>query len=220
MHQVGFQVESRDHADLRGFVGRLSSTSFFGRPQFSELLARSHIQALENAGYRIVGTPEHVAGRDYVLAEVERLADICRGVDGLECEVELQRGNGSHRFVPLTHFPHLSVFEGYTLILQIRSLWGRFDILNHSVLKTYSGLTNVLLRISNGTQAAKESTLLLNAHIDSQLPGPGAADDAIGVGIMLELARVLVERDETFQNSVLFRVFFLFSISIDGRPHC
>lgn len=108
----------------------------------------------------------------------------------------------------------------------------RFNILDRDVLKTYSGLTNVLLRISDGSAAAKASTLMLNAHIDSQLPGPGAADDgasavslpsfiaplartdelrglrarttAIGVGIMLDIARVLIERRQPFSNAVLF----------------
>lgn len=45
------------------------------------------------------------------------------------------------------------------------------------MLKTYSGLTNVLLRISDGSAEAKANTLMINSHIDSQLPGPGAADD-------------------------------------------
>lgn len=74
-------------------------TSPSGAPQFSEALARAHVQALEDIGYRIVGTPEHASGRDYVLAEARRLAALCAGVAGLECEVELQRGNGSHRSV-------------------------------------------------------------------------------------------------------------------------
>ncbi|CED83794.1 Aminopeptidases of the M20 family [Phaffia rhodozyma] len=152
------------------------TNSITNEPQFSESLAISHIQALEDSGWRIVGTDEHVKGRDYVWNQVKVLKEKCDQVQGLDCEVDLQRGNGNHRF----------------------------NILDHDVLKTYTGLTNVILRISNGSSESKESALLLNSHIDSQLPGPGAADDAIGVGIMLEIARILIERERSFTNSVVF----------------
>lgn len=32
---------------------------------------------------------------------------------------------------------------------------------------------------------------------------PGAADDAIGVGIMIEIARILIERNEPFNHSLV-----------------
>ena len=40
--------------------------------------------------------------------------------------------------------------------------------------------------------AGKEHAVLVNAHLDSTLPSPGAADDALSVGVMLECLRVLV----------------------------
>jgi hypothetical protein len=40
--------------------------------------------------------------------------------------------------------------------------------------------------------ATKEHAVLVNAHLDSTLPSPGAADDALSVGVMLECMRVLV----------------------------
>ncbi|KAL7413564.1 hypothetical protein BDY24DRAFT_388928 [Mrakia frigida] len=147
-----------------------------GAPQFSERLALGHVQALEDCGFRIVGTKEHAAGRDYVYGVVQGLQRECEGVEGMECEVWWQQGDGSHKFA----------------------------ILDHDVLKTFTGLSNIIMRISNGTREAKESALLLNAHIDSQLTGPGAADDAIGVGIMLEILRVKIARKEGFENAVIF----------------
>jgi Zn-dependent M28 family amino/carboxypeptidase len=106
-----------------------------------------------------------------------------------------------------------------------------FNILDHDVLKSYNHLTNVIFTI-HGT-GDRSSSLLLNSHIDSQLPGfasfsqfftpilgklitmyylvssPGAADDAIGVGIMIEIAQILIERDQPFNHSlVLVRPFF------------
>jgi Zn-dependent M28 family amino/carboxypeptidase len=66
--------------------------------------------------------------------------------------------------------------------------------------KSYADLTNIVMRISDGTPAGKEHALLLNSHVDSTLPSPGAADDALPVGIMLECARVLIQ-DDTWSPS-------------------
>ena len=59
--------------------------------------------------------------------------------------------------------------------------------------KTYVNLTNIIVRISNGTPQGKEHAILVNAHLDSTLPSPGAADDALCVGTMMDVMRVLVE---------------------------
>lgn len=158
-------------------------------PQFSEHKALEHIQALEDVGYRIVGTKEHAAGLEYVLRVADELIEKCLAFPELECEVWHQQGSGSHRF----------------------------NIMDHDVLKTYASLSNVILRISNGSDEAKANALLLNAHVDSQITGPGAADDAIGVGIMMELARVLIERGKPFENALVFRESSLESAGGDGR---
>lgn len=60
-----------------------------------------------------------------------------------------------------------------------------------------------MLRISTPGRISSNA-LLLNSHIDSTLPAPGAADDGVGVGVMLDLARIIVDRDEPFDNSILF----------------
>ena len=73
--------------------------------------------------------------------------------------------------------------------------------MDHDVLKIYNGITNVILRIRSSDSNA---SLLLGSHIDSTLPAPGAADDGMGVGVMLEIARVLIERDEPFDNAIVF----------------
>ena len=59
------------------------------------------------------------------------------------------------------------------------------------VYKTYADLTNIVIRVSDGTPEGKEHAVLVNAHLDSTLPSPGAADDALSVGVMLECIRVL-----------------------------
>lgn len=68
-----------------------------------------------------------------------------------------------------------------------------FDMMNERLYKSYQNLTNIVFRISDGTEQGKSRAILLNSHIDSTLPSPGAADDAMAVGIMLEVARVLIQ---------------------------
>ena len=75
----------------------------------------------------------------------------------------------------------------------------------------YKGITNIVLRISaldppsGPRDPDAKDAILLGSHIDSTLPSPGAADDGMGVGVMLDIARVLVERNEPFDNSIIFR---------------
>jgi hypothetical protein len=53
----------------------------------------------------------------------------------------------------------------------------RFTIADHDVLKLYTGVRNVIMRISakDGLRGAKDA-VLLGSHIDSTLPAPGAAE--------------------------------------------
>jgi Zn-dependent M28 family amino/carboxypeptidase len=60
------------------------------------------------------------------------------------------------------------------------------------VYKTYVNLTNIVIRISDGTPAGREHAILVNSHLDSTLPSPGAADDGLSVGVMLDCMRVLI----------------------------
>lgn len=70
--------------------------------------------------------------------------------------------------------------------------YARFDMMGKRLYKTYVNLTNIIVRVSDGTEQGKEHAVLVNSHVDSTLPSPGAADDAMPVGIMLECIRVLV----------------------------
>ena len=58
-----------------------------------------------------------------------------------------------------------------------------FDMMNKRLYKTYVNLSNIIIRVSNGTSEGKQHALLVNSHLDSTLPSPGAADDAISVGV-------------------------------------
>lgn len=88
-------------------------------------------------------------------------------------------------------------------------------MMDERLYKSYQNLTNVLFRISDGTEEGKSRAILLNSHIDSTLPSPGAADDAMTVGIMLDIARVLIQsvpREDWFVGwSIIFCKSFQYS---------
>ena len=72
--------------------------------------------------------------------------------------------------------------------------------------KTYVNLTNIVVRLSNGSPKGKEHAILVNSHLDSTLPSPGAADDALCVGVMMEAMRVLVETPGwSPEHAIIFR---------------
>ncbi|WVW84285.1 hypothetical protein I302_106316 [Kwoniella bestiolae CBS 10118] len=163
---------------------RLEPYDVNGNPQPSEQLILGHIESLENIGFRTVGTDEAVRGEEYVLGEVRKIVSRCEEGGVLDCEWWVQQGSGFHSF----------------------------DILDHEVLKAYNGITNIILKLSSKNPPSynesaprpEKDAILLGSHMDSTLPSPGAADDGMGVGVMLDLARVLVERDRPFDASVIF----------------
>ncbi|KAI9062799.1 hypothetical protein FKP32DRAFT_1629419 [Trametes sanguinea] len=140
-------------------------------PQLSETQILGYAKHLsEDIGYRTVGTREHALGDAWMLQQAEALRAECDNVvrahtsRKLQCEVWHQQGSGSHRF----------------------------DMMGRRLYKTYVNLTNIIVRVSDGTEEGKEHAVLVNSHVDSTLPSPGAADDALSVGVMLECIRVLV----------------------------
>ncbi|KAJ7639617.1 hypothetical protein DFH06DRAFT_1217545 [Mycena polygramma] len=157
-----------------------------GLPQISEARILGYAKYLsEEIGYRTVGTYEHALSDTWMVQEAEEAKRNCERVvketgRKLQCEVWRQQGSGTHRF----------------------------DMMGKRLYKSYQNLTNIIVRVSDGTDAGKEHALLLNSHLDSTLPSPGAADDAISVGIMLDCIRVLVDTPEW---SPAHAVIFLFN---------
>ncbi|KAG6901677.1 hypothetical protein C0995_009232 [Termitomyces sp. Mi166 len=139
-------------------------------PQISETRILGFAKYLsEDIGYRTVGTAEHALADTWMVQQAEAVKRNCDEVVAatgrkLECEVWRQEGRGSHRF----------------------------DMMTKRLYKTYVDLTNIVVRISDGTPEGKEHAVLVNAHLDSTLPSPGAADDALPVGVMLDCMRVLI----------------------------
>lgn len=65
----------------------------------------------------------------------------------------------------------------------------------------------MIVRLSDGTQNSKANAILVNAHSDSTLPSPGAADDLVGVAVMLEALRVMGMGERKLTNAVIFREY-------------
>ncbi|OSX64019.1 hypothetical protein POSPLADRAFT_1065412 [Postia placenta MAD-698-R-SB12] len=169
-----------------------------GLPQLSEARVLAHAKYLsEDIGFRTVGTREHALGDEWMIKQAELIRlqceDAVRARPGrkLQCEVWHQQGSGSHRF----------------------------DMMGHRLYKTYVDLTNIVVRISDGTDAGKEHAVLVNAHVDSTLPSPGAADDALSVGIMLECMRVLVDTPDWEPTHAIIFLFNNAEESLQDASH-
>ncbi|PPQ63101.1 hypothetical protein CVT24_005812 [Panaeolus cyanescens] len=152
-------------------------------PQISEerILAVARYLS-EEIGYRTVGTFEHSIADDWMVQAAEQVKQNCERIVAktgrkLQCEVWRQEGSGNHRF----------------------------DMMGKRLYKTYVNLSNIVVRISDGTTEGKKHAVLVNAHLDSTLPSPGAADDAISVGVMLDCMRVLVDTPKwTPKHAIIF----------------
>ncbi|KAG0095497.1 hypothetical protein BGZ93_005811 [Podila epicladia] len=153
-----------------------------GQAQFAESNVRRIVKHMsEHIGYRIVGTEQDLETQTYLLAEIkslEKQAEIqaLRGVDGLpKFETWVQVADGSHRF----------------------------DFMSKAVMKMYTNMTNIIVRLSCGPQCDKNA-ILLNGHYDTTLGSPGAVDDALPIGVMLEIIRIMSQRPAPKMNSLIF----------------
>ncbi|EKM81542.1 hypothetical protein AGABI1DRAFT_69822 [Agaricus bisporus var. burnettii JB137-S8] len=154
-------------------------------PQISEANILGVAKYLsEDIGFRTVGTFEHALADTWMAQRAEEMQKECQRIIShtgrkLQCEVWHQRGSGSHRF----------------------------DMMGKRLYKTYVDLTNVVIRISDGTPAGKEHALLVNSHVDSTLPSPGAADDGLAVGVMLDCMRVLINTPDWSPRHAIVLLF-------------
>ena len=70
-------------------------------------------------------------------------------------------------------------------------------------MKMYTNMTNIIVRLSCGPEC-DDNAVLLNAHYDTTLGSPGAVDDALPIGVMVELIRILSQRPALRKNSLIF----------------
>ena len=130
-------------------------------------------------GYRIVGTREMNESETYLLGLLEaqkREHEASRLAPMHEMEIFHQIGSGSHLF----------------------------ELIGRPINKRYSAISNIIVRLSNGTPEGKADAVLVNAHLDSTLPSPGAADDVAGVVVMLEIIRIMLSTTIPLDHAVIF----------------
>ncbi|KFH73964.1 hypothetical protein MVEG_01177 [Podila verticillata NRRL 6337] len=153
-----------------------------GQAQFSEHNVREIVRYMtRDIGYRVVGTEQELVTKTYLIKELARLREEARveslfGAKDLpNFDMWVQVGDGSHRF----------------------------DFMSKVVMKMYTNMTNIIVRLSCGPECDQNS-ILLNAHYDTTLGSPGAADDALGCGVMMEIIRIMSQRPAPKKNSVIF----------------
>ncbi|KAG0367073.1 hypothetical protein BGZ54_004448 [Gamsiella multidivaricata] len=154
-----------------------------GKVQFSEFNVRrltGHLS--EDIGLRLIGTEQVDETERYLMREIRALKE--------QAETEATR-NGQ---VGLPKFD---------MWVQVDDGSHRFDFMSKVVMKMYTNMTNIIVRLSCGPEC-DQNALLLNAHYDTTLGSPGAADDALGVGVQMELIRVLSQQPALRKNSIIF----------------
>jgi hypothetical protein len=79
------------------------------------------------------------------------------------------------------------------------------------VLKMYTNVTNIIVRLScpetpaNESRDCDQNAVLLNAHFDTTLGSPGASDDGSGISVMLEIIRIMSQKSwDGYKNSMVF----------------
>ncbi|KAF9208321.1 hypothetical protein BGZ49_009174 [Haplosporangium sp. Z 27] len=153
-----------------------------GELQFSEANVRALTGHLsENIGLRLIGTESVDETERYLIREIKSLKEQAKMVEAA--------GN-----IDLPNFD---------MWIQVNDGSHRFDFMSKVVMKTYTNMTNIIVRLSCGPECDRNA-ILLNAHYDTTLGSPGAADDALGVGIQMELIRILSQQPALKKNSVIF----------------
>ncbi|ORZ24635.1 hypothetical protein BCR42DRAFT_403350 [Absidia repens] len=157
-----------------------------GMTEFSERNAMETISYLSDTlGHRIVGTVEEAQSADYLKNMIGGYKQAAAGIPGApKFDVWVQQETGSHRF----------------------------DIMDHMVLKAYTNITNIIVRLScpetsdvSAGRSCENNAVLVNSHFDTTLGSPGATDDGSGTAVMLDIIRVLSQRDwSDYKNSIVF----------------
>ena len=93
------------------------------------------------------------------------------------------------------------------MMLDIQTVSGKFHLASWNVYQQYSGLRNVVVRLTAASNGALAPALLTNCHYDSVPQGPGASDDAVSCAVMLETIRVLATSNKTVLTNDLIFLF-------------
>ncbi|KAI8330916.1 hypothetical protein BD560DRAFT_416096 [Blakeslea trispora] len=182
----GFSIAFRLHYRLPTPANHDGYNLVTGLSDFSESNAIDVISHLsDRIGYRIVGTIEEKQTYEYIHDVLLQYQKEAQGKLGSpKFDIWVQQGTSSHRF----------------------------DIVEKMVLKAYTNVTNIVVRLScpinpdhPDDRSCEDNAVLMNAHFDTTLGSPGATDDGSGIAVMMDLVRVLSKRDWTsYKNAIVF----------------
>ncbi|KAG0371494.1 hypothetical protein BGX24_001585 [Mortierella sp. AD032] len=153
-----------------------------GKLQFSEENVRVVVRHMtKDIGYRVVGTEQELETKNYLIKELTTMKENAR--------LQSLRGNQN--------------LPNFDMWVQVGDGSHRFDFMSKVVMKMYTNMTNIIVRLSCGPEC-DENAILLNAHYDTTLGSPGAADDALGCGVMMEILRIMSLQPAPKKNSIIF----------------
>ncbi|RKP03112.1 hypothetical protein CXG81DRAFT_9958, partial [Caulochytrium protostelioides] len=158
-----------------------------GRPQPSEAFAREvTYQLSHDYGMRVLGTQALDDSMDYLLA---RLYDLKHRASALDHD---------HGHDDPTQVPDFDITTQYADGSHL------FEIMGQPVVKMFSNITNIAVRIGCGA-ACNAHTILMNGHVDSTIVSPGASDDAATIGVMLDMVRLYSLKPRSYyKNAIVF----------------
>ncbi|KAG0006003.1 hypothetical protein BGZ79_010651 [Entomortierella chlamydospora] len=161
--------------------------------RFSEENVRKIVRHLsEDIGYRIVGTEQDQETQEYLINELKQLKEQAQQ------ESTKLRAMQSDKDVAIE-----IALPQFDMWVQVEDGSHQFDFMSKVVMKMYTNMTNIIVRLSCGPECDKNA-ILLNAHYDTTLGSPGAVDDALPVGVMMEIIRIVSQRPTLKKNSLIF----------------
>ncbi|KAG0237902.1 hypothetical protein B0O80DRAFT_442934 [Mortierella sp. GBAus27b] len=166
-----------------------------GQYRFSEDNVRKVVRHLsEDIGYRVVGTEQDHDTQAYLIRELKALKEQAQRFGAKQAGAKAELGQGDATALALPNFD---------MWVQVADGSHQFDFMSKVVMKMYTNMTNIIVRLSCGPECDKNA-VLLNAHYDTTLGSPGAVDDALPIGVMMELIRILSQRPALKMNSLIF----------------
>ena len=94
----------------------------------------------------------------------------------------------------------ITTSDNLVMTVDTQTVSGTFHLESYNLFQLYSRVKNVVVRLSSVRRQTESApapapapapALLVNCHFDSVPQSPGASDDAVSCGVMLETIRVL-----------------------------
>uniref|UniRef100_A0A914W597 FXNA-like protease n=1 Tax=Plectus sambesii TaxID=2011161 RepID=A0A914W597_9BILA len=151
--------------------------------RFSELRAWPFLEHISAVGPKVSGSDAcEVAARRLILDELKAIQDATANSHH-RLEIQEQKPSGCY------DIPRFDV-DGFTIC--------------------YKNVTNIIARLGDKTRDWKQSqtSVLVNCHFDTWPSSPGASDDLVSCALMMELLRVLTDKQRA---AVPVDVVFLFN---------